>query len=451
MGSPYSFRGLFSIFIVFHLSACLVSFNHGQGSQRDSGASSSPQAPDSARTLLRAHYSGWIQLRPAELRRESSRLATHHSRSVLPLFVAGLSTTATSMSLSQGRQSWQCRFCKQYAKATAHYCPGCGTYWTQAQTTYQGNQDPDPAWDGWQAPPSPRNRRPPSPKGTPARPRSTTAETSFDPTWQRQGEGQDQGKEQGQGQAVGSPGATCSPDAVTTVSGAGRHGPDGLQARRDATCPPCSQGFPTGKHPASTLTADGRGHGCKREGSPETREEPDLQGQAACHPAGAAGCVRSGVGPLCPDPQRDPTEADGRKRGHACRVRQDGGRAPRGSPGGQSSGYTTGWWRCDYHRRGTGTHGHGSLDGRRGGTVQAATTASPGHSCSSPGGIAGSRPAAPPEGSRTPRRVAKAEPVSSEEELRADKPDYKYTGPKPFGGARPKGADAKMDKEKPDL
>ena len=47
MGSPYSFRGPFSVFIVFHLSACLVSFNHGQGSQRDSGASSSPQAPDS--------------------------------------------------------------------------------------------------------------------------------------------------------------------------------------------------------------------------------------------------------------------------------------------------------------------------------------------------------------------------------------------------------------------
>ena len=55
------------------------------------------------------------------------------------------------------------------------------------------------------------------------------------------------------------------------------------------------------------------------------------------------------------------------------------------------------------------------------------------------------------EGSRTPRRAAKVEPVSSEEELRADKPERKYTGPKPFGGAKPTGADAKTAQDNQDL
>ncbi|CAE7290134.1 clpB [Symbiodinium sp. CCMP2592] len=112
-----------------------------------------------ARTLLRAAVSGLFRPSQEDLRRAARTLAGHHSKSGLPL-------QATAI------MSWQCTACKQWAKATAAFCPQCGT----ARYNYAGTGsgapwsaepdygEDDASWWTRRRPKSPRSRPSQSPR-----------------------------------------------------------------------------------------------------------------------------------------------------------------------------------------------------------------------------------------------------------------------------------------------
>ena len=111
-----------------------------------------------ARTALRGFVSGHVPLPLARVQQAISELDGHHSRSHLPRQarqkLRSLAGTSTTMSAST-QSSWWCYRCKQWDKASAEYCPGCGKHWTLANKE-GSSYTAQPAQDGQER----KDRRP---------------------------------------------------------------------------------------------------------------------------------------------------------------------------------------------------------------------------------------------------------------------------------------------------
>ena len=117
-----------------------------------------------ARTILRTATSGLVDPFSWQVEEAAVLLRQHHSASQLPLQLDRIRA-----------MTWQCSQCKQWAKATANYCPNCGS----GASTYSAASSHQAPWHGprrdvetwgsqawhadgsdWKRHPSPRRRQP---------------------------------------------------------------------------------------------------------------------------------------------------------------------------------------------------------------------------------------------------------------------------------------------------
>ncbi|CAE7300846.1 unnamed protein product [Symbiodinium sp. CCMP2592] len=155
-----------------------------------------------ARTLLRTVVVGATSAFHPRVPTAIAALRGHHSLSHLPAQVEAI---------RQQAMSWQCQSCWQWAKASASYCPQCGTgkqsYVAKGKgygdpwTHGQDNGAPERTWWEGKRPKSPRTR-PPSPR--------------------QRGKGGGQGKQQGKGKGPKGPKGSKdkgAPPEATTAPG----------------------------------------------------------------------------------------------------------------------------------------------------------------------------------------------------------------------------------------
>ena len=152
-------------------------------------------------------------------------LEGHHSRSVLP-GRARRRLASLAGAMSRNNAGWWCEECRRSVKASANFCPTCGSAWGQTANTYASRQawgDPRDWTAGWkQTPASGWQQRPKSPrKRSPGRHKGGKGKDATQPDG-TQGKGKDKGKPASPAQA---PTLESLPAPPTLPVGADKPGP----------------------------------------------------------------------------------------------------------------------------------------------------------------------------------------------------------------------------------